>query len=136
MRVAFATFADAATVREGLLHLLGGGVNIVGRSDFPAPAGVTLPLLLEASPDDLGEEHELTVDVRQPDGTLERFGRVRMGALTEVDVEHPDLPSQAIHIIPFEIYAIREPGVYEVAVLLDGVEQVKLPLKVRLLEES
>ena len=52
---------DAASVREGLLHVLGGGITRVWRADLPAALGVTLAVVVDLSPDVMFDPHEVTV---------------------------------------------------------------------------
>lgn len=59
-----AILCDAATVREGLLHVLGGGINRVFRKEFPAPMGVQIAMVLEIDIDELSESHELSVVIK------------------------------------------------------------------------
>lgn len=52
MRLAMATLADTANVREGMINVLSAGISEMWRKDFPAPFAVTLPLLIEISEQD------------------------------------------------------------------------------------
>lgn len=47
IRVQLATLCDAASVREGLLSVLGAGISLLQRTSFPAPLGVTIAALFE-----------------------------------------------------------------------------------------
>lgn len=54
-----AMLCDAATVREGLLNVLGAGITQLNREQFPAPMGVQLALLLNASQDEMSKNHRM-----------------------------------------------------------------------------
>jgi hypothetical protein len=41
-----AFICDAVTVREGLLHVLGGGITILNRKEFPAPLSMSIAATL------------------------------------------------------------------------------------------
>jgi hypothetical protein len=56
-----AIICDAASVREGLLHVLGGGITRVWRQDLPAALGVALAVIVDLSPDVMFDPHEVTV---------------------------------------------------------------------------
>lgn len=45
--------AEAATIRDGLIHVLGGYMSYLNRPEFPAPFGASLVVVLEPSKDDV-----------------------------------------------------------------------------------
>ena len=59
MEIQAAILCDSATVREGLLHVLGGGINRLYRSELPAPLGVALALLVAFEPEEVDQLHEV-----------------------------------------------------------------------------
>lgn len=61
MELKAAIICDAASVREGLLHVLGGGITRVWRQDLPAALGVALAVIVDLSPDVMFDAHEVTV---------------------------------------------------------------------------
>jgi hypothetical protein len=63
MEVSCGLLCDAATVREGLLHVLGGGITRVNRLEFPAALGLTLALEFDFFAAEVDREVELTVAV-------------------------------------------------------------------------
>jgi hypothetical protein len=63
MKVPVAVLCDAVSVRDGLLHILGGGITKVGRPSVPTPFGVQLALMLAFRHDDLGP-HIITVTIK------------------------------------------------------------------------
>jgi len=76
MDVATALLCDAATVREGLLHVLGGGITRLWRPALPAELATKLAVLVDLAPEDLETPHELEVLILC--GELE-IGRVMAG---------------------------------------------------------
>lgn len=60
MKFVSAILCDAATVREGLLHVLGGGLNYMQRESFPAPLNADVAFLagFEAADLGAGTDHE------------------------------------------------------------------------------
>ena len=63
-----ALLCDAVTVRENLLHVLGGGLGQIWRESYPAPLGAELALLLTLHPSETADEHELRVLIQDTDG--------------------------------------------------------------------
>jgi len=63
-----AILCDAATVREGLLHILGGGITRIWRRELPAPMGLTLALLVRVPQDLARVPHEIRVELRDGEG--------------------------------------------------------------------
>lgn len=72
MEITTALLCDAATVREGLLHVLGGGITRLWRDQLPAPLGVTLALVIDVAPEDLRIPHEIEMVVRCGDDQIAR----------------------------------------------------------------
>jgi hypothetical protein len=70
MEIAAALLCDAATVREGLLHVLGGAITRVWSPALPAPLRVALAAVIELAQEETALPHELQVEVFDPDGTL------------------------------------------------------------------
>jgi hypothetical protein len=63
-----ALLCDAATVREGLLHVLGGGVTRAGRAQYPSPLGLTLALRILVHPTEAERPHNLDIRLQGEDG--------------------------------------------------------------------
>ena len=115
-----AMLCDYATVREGLLHVLGGGINRLWRENFPAQMGVTLALLFELHPTEANMKHSLSIVLLDEDG--HRLAEVnadfqvgrQMGAGRRG--ENIVLPL-AVSLQQMEI---PNPGAYSVEILIDG----------------
>ena len=127
MRIDCALLCDAATVREGLLHLLGGGVTRAGRSEFPSPLNLTLALRILVHPTEADREHQLDVQLLAADGEQVAqigltFGVQEPGALAPG--EHVSLPLP----LPLpEAVLLPHPGPYSFEILIDGIHQATVP---------
>ncbi len=66
MRIDCALLCDAATVREGLLHVLGGGIAHAVRPSFPAPAAMSLAVHVWVTQDEATGDHVLAVRSKTP----------------------------------------------------------------------
>ncbi len=115
IKVAAFFLADAATVREGLLNVLGAGVNVVVRPTFPAPLGVPLVAVLEVEPDDR-TTHQIVVSV-QADATP----LVQVQVQLEGGASGPfaDLPAYVPLVLPVGDARLPQPGRYEAALAID-----------------
>lgn len=81
MRLTTAILCDFATVREGLLHVLGGGVTRLWREQLPAPLNVTIAMMLEVEQQHLGSLIEVGVVIKDVDDEriIEARGAVQSG---------------------------------------------------------
>jgi hypothetical protein len=123
MKAAAAMLADHATVREGLLHVLGGGINRVIRDPLPAPLEAMLALLLQPdSLDDLLKTHDLEVTIKHA-GTA-KGAPVAKAVMTLSSAGPPSgLLGPIAVVVPLQLVPITETGIHNITVSLDG-EQV------------
>jgi hypothetical protein len=70
MEIRAALLCDSATVREGLLHVLGGGINRIWRPTLPAPLSVALACLVAIDPTEAEQLHEVHMTVSSPNMQL------------------------------------------------------------------
>jgi hypothetical protein len=125
--------ADAASVREGLLHLLGAGINIIRRGSYPAPLGSSLALLLELSPD--GEpSHELEIKVMDEQGTP--VAQVEVESLRFGPPEDTEIPALASIVVPLGPTILPAPGRYRITLAIDEAEVGALEFKAVLVDEG
>ena len=107
--------ADAATTREGLAHVLGLGVSILGRAEFPARAGVTAIALAVFDREDESQELELVAELRsdtQPDEVVFRADGV-LGYDGSVD---GDLGAVTPIILDMSVVELPVAGIYRMSV--------------------
>jgi hypothetical protein len=135
MEVDTCLLCDAATVREGLLHILGGGITQAQRPEFPSPLGVALALRILVHPTELAHPHLLEVILQDEDG--ERVTRFEIN-IAEIDA---DLPAGELAPLPVAWDFpgrpnLPHPGRYSFELLIDGVHQRSVPLNVVLAESD
>lgn len=134
MRIDCALLCDAATVREGLLHILGGGITRAGRPLYPAPVGLTLALRVLVHPTEADATHRLDVLLQGEDGQqvaqLEiEFGISDRSTLAPGEQVSVPLP------IPFPAQvALPTPGAYSFELLIDGIHQATVPFQATVVE--
>lgn len=113
-----ALLCDAATVREGLLHVLGGGVTRTWHDGFPAPLIVALAMMMTMPANEAGE-HRVRIVLQDQDGktlvTVDGGFEVAKGAVSKMG-EHLAVPLA----IPLHGVVIPKAGTYSLEVLVDG----------------
>ncbi len=130
MDVSTALLCDAASVRENLLFVLGGGITRLFPPSVPAPMNVTLALTISVHRQEVGRPHELAVDVIGEDG--QNIAQVR-GAF-----QVPEAPSElGIHellllptVIPLAGVVVPAHGWYSIEISIDGHHHRTLPFRV------
>jgi uncharacterized protein DUF6941 len=115
LRVECVLLCDAATLREGLLNVLGGGISQTTHPSFPATAQFNVAVRFVLEDDEVEGEHELVVRLDDPDGDAvqqlrARFTAPRPGgwALDEAAVSLPiglvaDLPKEGLYRVQIEL---------------------------------
>jgi hypothetical protein len=128
VRIDCALLCDAATVREGLLHILGGGVTRVNRPGYPARiAPLTLALRILVHPTETDRGHRLDVRLQDADGKeLAKFD-VQFGVSDPGNIEPGEEVSLPLPLImPAEI-VLPQAGRYGFELLIDGSHQQTVP---------
>lgn len=129
MRAATAMLANAAEVREGLLYVLGGGIEQLWVGELPTEVAPTVVVSVELDAADLGRSFdphlvvvdpagEVLVDVDMPPATPERELGGGDGALFPM-------------VFTVGMPVVREGG-HRLQLLVDGVELAALRFLVRL----
>ncbi|MEV0483169.1 hypothetical protein AB0I69_21500 [Streptomyces sp. NPDC050508] len=126
MKLNMAALCDRATVREGLLHILGAGVTQTSLS-LPAAADLDLAVLIRAEAlNELSGQHRLTVTVRHEDGT--EVGKVQLGwetpdmqAQDELALSKQPLPQLPISV-PLRSLLLNQEGEHYVHLDVDDTE--------------
>ena len=127
MRVALAMIADTATVREGLLHALGLGINNVGRESFPSPFNAVIVIALERRPEDSGVvEVPVRAEIRakdSPDGEP----IFEMGGTISFDNPTVDRSFYIPLVIESQGATIPSPGGYQVTITAGDLPAIEFP---------
>ena len=124
MRVESALLCDAATIREGLLHVLGAGVTRVGRPMFPTTLGIALAVVIAVEADEAGE-HRLDVHlVERPDTRVAGLA-VEFAVASPAGEEPEDWVSVPV-VLPADQMPLPRPARYEMRVLIDDEQLAAL----------
>jgi len=135
VRIDSALLCDAATVREGLLHILGGGITRAGRPGFPGPLGLTLALRILVHPTEADRSHQLVVRLQGEDGQEVARVDITFGVADPGALEPGEQISVPVPIPMPPQVALPTPGRYSFEVLIDGIHQTSVPFIAHLVEE-
>jgi hypothetical protein len=121
-------FRDAASVREGLLHVLGAGITNVTLAPFPTPLPLTLASRVVLEPRELQPGHLLRVRLLDNmEREVAKF-QVMFEVLGEIDRrEEAALPAA----VPLQGLVVTQPGKYLVEVTLDNRAIGSFPVQVK-----
>jgi hypothetical protein len=128
MRIDTALLCDSATVREGLLHILGGGITRINRPSFPAPLAAALALRVMVHPTEANRTHQLTVYLLDTDGEQVAEVRIDFG-LNDPSVL--DVGEEASLALPIPLHNVPIPheGAYNFELLIDEIHQRTVPFR-------
>jgi hypothetical protein len=68
MRLSYAFLADYARVENAKVYVIGGGVTVLWREEFPAVLGVTIVLSFAYNSTEAGSERSIKIQVNDADG--------------------------------------------------------------------
>lgn len=68
MKIETALLCEAASVREGLLNVLGAGVTALHRNAYPAPLNLTVALVFEVNGADEGQSQKFRISIEKVEG--------------------------------------------------------------------
>jgi len=122
---------DAVTVRDGLLHILGGGVGRVTRFGFPAPLDNDMALRLVLSPEEVRSQHRIEIRILTSEGAV---ASTVTGDFAAGTTDGPPVGVDVSLNIPVSLRQVVLPGPdrYEVEVVVDDEPLARLPVEVAL----
>ncbi|MER7859993.1 hypothetical protein ABTX61_12875 [Amycolatopsis japonica] len=129
MKAQIAVLCDKATVREGLLHILGGGVSLLGRPQLPAKLDVDLALLLQPETvEELNGTHQVSLSLATEGGEQLMRGVIgfEVGTPDEIPDPLPGLPLA----VPLRDIPLKSYGVHVLSALVDDKPVVEIRFRV------
>ena len=119
MKVGTALLCDFASVRDGLLFVVAGGVTRLWRDEYPAPMNVSLALMFEVHQMEVPHPHEIDVRVVGEDG--QEIARAQGGFQAALP---PDIHMTEKLLVPV-VLDVRQaglpgPGAYSIEISVDG----------------
>lgn len=128
-----ALLCDAASARENLLFILGGGITRIWRPQIPAALNVDLGMLFTMHPLEARERHRLAVVVQSADGRRIAELAAEFG-MNEQMIEQLELRAGESLSFPLAIplrgVGVTEYGSYSIEILVDGGHVESLPFAV------
>lgn len=128
-----ALLCDAATVREGLIHILGGGITRIHRPAYPAPLGVAVALLLTLQRSEVTERHRLRLNIVNEDGKQVAQLDGEFGIEPGPDVRPGEQVAMPL-ILNLGGIAIPKAGSYSMDLLVDSQLARSLPFYAEILK--
>lgn len=127
MRVDCALLCDSVTVREGLLHILGGGIARVNRpGPWPTALGADLALRIMVHPTEVDSPHQATLLLQGEDG--QSIAQIQIGfQVGDADKLRPGEEASVVAPIASGQVPIPAPGAYSFEILIDGTHQTSVP---------
>lgn len=128
MRIECATLCDSASVREGLLNVLGAGISSVALSSFPAPLPLTFAFRVVLETRELRPRYTVQLDLLKAPQETEQ-GRVEV--VFEVAPDAPQPPEEAAIAAPIPVpFSVTGPGRYLVRATFNNQTLGNFPLRV------
>ena len=134
MRVDCALLCDAVTVREGLVHILGGGVTRLRRPQYPGPLNTALALRVMVHPTESDKPHEMEARLVKEDG--DELARVEIGFEAAAQQIRPGEELSAPFALPLHGLMIPHEGAYSFELLIDGVHQASVPFTAEVMQSD
>jgi hypothetical protein len=132
MRLSYAFLADAADVQNGKVYVLGGGITVLWRPQYPAPVGVAVVASFAFNASESGSERPLRLEINDADGN-------GVAPAMEATFKLPSRADGAPTSVPLEAaFAVRiadapiipGPGLYAIELLVGGDHVKSLPFAV------
>jgi hypothetical protein len=126
VRVDCALLCDAASARDGLLFVLGGGVTRLFRPEYPAPLGVALALRVMVHPTEGAKPHVCEARLIAEDGQTVGGFEIEFG-IANPNAGRPGEELSAVFALPLQGLPLPGAGAYSFELLIDGVHQASVP---------
>jgi hypothetical protein len=131
MRLECAMVCDAVTVRDGLLHILGGGIGRVPRLGFPASLDNEVAVRLVLTPEEVKAQHKIEIRVLTSQGAL---ASTVTGEFATAIPDGRPVGTDISLSIPVSLRQVVLPGPdrYEIEIVVDAESLTRIPLEVTL----
>jgi hypothetical protein len=120
--------AEAATVRDGLLNVLSGGITYMERPEFPTPLNLTLVLrVMFDDPQDAIGEQTLNVTVSGEEGEPVAGGKLSFEVARDLDTRGLAEAGFGVSgglLVPLSYMLLPEPGRYRIDVADESGERL------------
>jgi hypothetical protein len=125
VQITCALLCDAATLREGMLHILGGGATRLGRPRFPAPMFVTLALMTLQEREEALRGHVVEIVIVGSDDEVVYRSETAIPAPSLAHVAEGEQVAVPL-IVPLSDVLLPQPGIYRLLVVSDSEQGAML----------
>jgi hypothetical protein len=134
MRVRAFLVCQSASVHDGLLFTLGGGINRLQTIGFPTMTDLVVAVALEVGPTERDMRHDVRVTMSPP-GRRRELAESGAEFQAVADQAHPELAGVASFALPLRAL-INRPGLYRVNLEIDRRRVASMRLVVDLLGQG
>ncbi len=134
MRLDWALLANAAEgPPNGLVYVLGAGIDTLWRESFPAPFAAAAVVRVLANRAEIGRPHTVEVQCNDEDGRPVLPSAINVGIpARSAPPEHPTGWDLAANIVlNLANVSIPREGLYSIEILIDGQHVKSLPFRAR-----
>ena len=117
---------EAATVRDGLLYVLGGGIACYTAPQYPIRLQVSLAVLIELNYLDQSESHKFAITLLDHQACELDRAEGEFATVQELDLDSVAILPAAISLAGF---SLPEAANYEIRLEIDGDTRARLPLR-------
>ena len=124
-----AILCDSASVREGLLNILGGGITQLWRESYPAQFFGALAMLVSPEHSELTDSHKIQIRIMGEDGEsiLDQSGEF------SAHLSDGTAKPGGVYAIPFVVIlpplVVPRPGNYSIHIRIDRLEMDSLTFR-------
>ena len=122
--------AEYASVRDGVLFVIAGGVNEFAAESYPTEVPFFLGIIVELAPSEANAEHELAIDLQRVRGPHIAAMSLLFESVPREDTD-PGEPTRAVFALQLSHLILPDPGDYEFAATIDGTELGRLWMAAR-----
>ncbi len=130
MKLDWAMLANFAEVREGLVFVVGGGIDTVNTAQMPAPLNATILVRLLLHRTEANKQHSLEMEITDEDGNS--VAKVQAGFMVASNPELPvgwDIPGMfALNVHGLQL---AKEGRYAIEISADNVHLRTLNLRTK-----
>lgn len=132
MQLVVAILCEAATVREGLLNILSGGITTIHRPNYPNVLGLQLALVVQPDSTSSAEHLKLEIAFEAEDENVPTLASMSVTGISGT-VGATNDPFLVPLVVPLPFF-VPGAGRYEVNVTIDNEAPVRLPITARVQE--
>jgi hypothetical protein len=136
VKVTLALLARYAEVdQDGLLNIVGGGIEVFGLRELPAEFPMGFALQFRYPQDEAGVPRTITLTTLGP--TLEVVGEITEFEVTPTLSEFHAEGWQGIYAVTGGIdLTVESPGAHSIGIKIDGIESGDIPFQALLVEDD